>query len=295
MMYMIKRGDQEFGPYSGNDIQQYLTSGNIVESDMVRAEGSDRWLTVKDILSKKGQAAGGPAAPTPAPQPSYSPAPTPQPMADPFFDPAPMPQQAPDYGSPEPAWGAPAPSYGAAPDAGMAAMGGGFGAVAGNAGASSAPAGAMKNGAPLPPGMNWVVVLVISMVCGIFGLVWFIMQILWVKKLDPQNRTLPKILTGFGILIASYVISIPLAILLSDSAIGAMLSGLISLAGFGGYLFFFITGILDLKKSLEGYFNAVEPINLKLNPILMIFFAIFYMQYHFNRITTWKTTGTLPQ
>ena len=153
----------------------------------------------------------------------------------------------------------------------------------------------MKNGAPLPPGMNWVVVLVISLVCGIFGLVWFIMQVLWVKKLDPQNKTLPKILTAFGVLIASYVISIPLAIVLSDSSIGAILSMLISLAGFAGYLFFFITGILDLRKSLEGYFNAVEPINLKLNPILMIFFAIFYMQYHFNRITTWKTTGTLPQ
>ncbi len=295
MMYMIKRGDQEFGPYSGNDIQQYLSSGNIVETDMVRAEGSDRWLTVKDILAKKAPSTGGQASQTPAPEPSYSPAPAPQPTADPFFDPAPAPQPMADFGAPEQqSWGAPAPSYGSVPDAGMGA---GFGA-AGAAGAtapSGSPSGAMKNGAPLPPAMNWVLVLVISLVCGVFALVWFIMQILWVKKLDPQNKTLPKILMAFGVLIGSYVLSIPLAIMLSDSALGAILSGLISLVGFAGYLFFFITGMLDLKKSLEGYFNAVEPINLKLNPIFMIFVGIFYMQYHFNRITTWKTTGTLPQ
>lgn len=291
MMYMIKRGDQEFGPYSGNDIQQYLSSGNIVETDMVRAEGSDRWLTVKDILAKKAQAGGGPA---PAPQPGYSPAPAPQPMADPMFSPAPAPQPSMDFGSPEPSWGAPAPSYGAPPDTGMAAMGGAYGAGSTPVGPST-PSNAMKNGAPLPPNMNWIVVLVISLVCGIFALVWFIMQILWVKKLDAGNRTLAKILMGIGVLIASYVISIPLVIVFSDSAIGAMLSGLITFAGFAGYLFFMITGILDLRKSLEGYFNAEEPINLKLNPILMIFFAIFYMQYHFNRIHTWKTTGVLPQ
>ena len=79
MMFMIKRGDQEFGPYSGTDIRQYLSSGNIVETDLVRAEGTDRWLTVQDIVGGK---AAQPQAATPTPavsQPSYTPTPTPSP------------------------------------------------------------------------------------------------------------------------------------------------------------------------------------------------------------------------
>ncbi len=297
MMYMIKRGDQEFGPYSGNDIQQYLSSGNIVETDMVRAEGSDRWLAVKDILAKKAGGAG-PQPATPAPQPSYNPAPAPQPMADPMFDSAPAPQPMADFGAPAPSWGAPAASYGSAPDP---AMGGGFGAAAAGAmGAATAggPAGAMKNGAPLPPGMNWILVLVLALfTCGIFGFVYLFIQAGWVQKIDPQSKGkkfLTLMLAAYGLVIGLIVVGAVITAMAPDSFIGPMIS-ILSPIGNLAFLVLYILGVFNMRTSLEGYFNAVEPINLKLNPILTFFFAIYYFQYHFNRITTWKTTGTLPQ
>jgi hypothetical protein len=303
MMYMIKRGDQEFGPYSGNDIQQYLASGNIVESDMVRAEGSDRWLSVKDILAKKGQAgASAPQSPDSqaaapqfsAPEPSFDAAPAPQPMGDPMFDPAPAPSQ----GNPADSWGAPAPQYGSAP----APMGGDFGmagAGAAAAGGAGGPSGAMANGAPLPPGMNWILVIALAfLTCGIFAFVYLFIQAGWVHRLDPQKSKAKKflvfMLAAYGFVLLSVLLGIVVSVAMPDSFLGPMIS-VISPIGNIAFLVFYILGVFNMRSTLEGYFNAVEPINLKLNPILTFFFAVYYFQYHFNRITTWKTTGNLPR
>ncbi len=305
MMFMIKRGDQEFGPYSGTDIRQYLASGNIVETDLVRAEGTDRWLTVQDIVAGKP---AQPQASTPVstPQPSYTPAPTPEP--GPVFAPTPTP---PAYGedAPSPGFGTSAgPSYGDSPsygsDPGFAApapvvpswgtpepAAHSFGAASGAGGA-----GSLKNGAPLPPNLNWVIVLVASIfTCGLFALVWLFIEAAWVKKLDPQSKGqkfLIFYLVGYvGVLVLSFG-GVGLSMAMPDSSLGALVSGLGSLTSLG-LLVLYVLAVLNMRTSLEGYFNNVEPINLKLNPILVIFFGVFYFQYHFNRINTWKTTGSL--
>lgn len=288
MMYMIKRGEQEFGPYSGNDIQQYLNSGNIVDTDLVRAEGSDRWLTVKDILSKKPQGGGAPApvAQAPSPTPAYTPTPSPQPMSDPFLSPSATPQTS-DFGASGASWNAPAADYGAQA---VAAAGSAFSQTGG-------ASGAMKNGAPLPPGLNWIVVIVLAMVtCGIFAFVYLFIQAGWVQKLDPQSKAkkfLMLLLALYGGVLVLIGISTAISIAAPDSFIGPMISMLSPLLNIG-VLVLYILSVFNMRSSLEGYFNAEEPINLKLNPILVFFFAVYYFQYHFNRITTWKTTGTLP-
>lgn len=299
MMFMIKRGDQEFGPYSGTDIRQYLSSGNIVESDLVRAEGSDRWLTVQEILGGKA-AQPQPSAPAPAPQPSYTPEPTPTPA--PMFDPAPSPQPYGESSSPgfgtgtgqsfggdqgfggaapvAASWGSPEP---AAQQFGAAASGGD---------------GTMKNGAPLPPNLNWIIVLVACLVCGIFGPVWLFLQAQWVKKLDPQSNAPRNIIAVFAGYFVMFLLVFAGAFMSAMGDTMAIVGLIITSVGWLlmlGLVVFLIMTIFGMKTSLEGYFNAVEPINLKLNPILVFFFAIFYFQYQFNRIHTWKTTGTLPQ
>ncbi|MDZ7639610.1 MAG: DUF4339 domain-containing protein [Bryobacterales bacterium] len=305
MMFMIKRGDQEFGPYSGTDIRQYLSSGNIVETDLVRAEGSDRWLTVQDILG--GKAGQAPAAtPTPAPQPSYTPEPTPTPA--PSFD---APSTPPAYGgdSPTPGFGtAGGPAYGGSPSYGGDA---GYGAPAPVSPSWGAPepaaqqygapagggtAGTMKNGAPLPPNLNWVIVVVATIfTCGLFALVWLFIEANWFKKLDAQSKGLKFLiyyLVGYAVVLAMTFGGVGLSMAMPDSFLGPLVSGMSSLVSIG-LLVLYVLAVLNMKSTMEGYFNSVEPINLKLNPILVIFFAVFYFQYHFNRINTWKTTGTL--
>lgn len=303
MMFMIKRGEQEFGPYSGADIQQYLSSGNIVESDLVRAEGTDRWLTVQDIVGGAG-AQPQAATPTPSAQPEYTaPAPEPVPVSDPMFQPASSPA-----------------SYGADPassgfDASAALSVGGASSLGAGSSfdspASAAPAwggaqpaqpaggtgaGTLKNGAPLPPNLNWVIVVVATIfTCGLFGLVWLFIEAAWFKKLDPQSKGqkfLIFYLVGYlGVMVLSFG-GMGVSVAMPDSSLGALISGLGSLLSLG-LLVLYILAVFNMKASLEGYFNNTEPINLRLNPILVIFFAVFYFQYHFNRINTWKTTGSL--
>lgn len=306
MMFMIKRGDQEFGPYSGTDIRQYLSSGNIVETDLVRAEGTDRWLTVQDIVG--GKAAQSPASATPAPvsQPGYTPAPTPSPA--PAYEPSPTPPSysasapsqgfgtsaGPAYGgssfpASDPGFAAPAPvtpSWGAS-DSGVQQLGGAVGAGG---------VGTLKNGAPLPPNLNWLIVVGGAIfTCGLFALVWLFIQAAWFKKLDPQSKGqkfLIYYLVGYVGVLALTFGGMGISIAMPDSFLGPLVSSMGSLVSIG-LLVLYVLAAFNMKASLEGYFNNVEPINLKLNPILVIFFAVFYFQYHFNRINTWKTTGTL--
>lgn len=304
MMFMIKRGDQEFGPYSGTDIRQYLSSGNIVETDLVRAEGTDRWLTVQDIVGGK---AAQPQAATPAPasQPAYTPTPTPSPA--PSYDPAPTP---PSYGSPSPSPGfgtSSTPSYGGAPSYGndpgfssptpvTPAWGAPEPAAQQFGAAAVGGTGTLKNGAPLPSNMNWLIVVAGAVLtCGLFALVWLFIQASWFKKLDPQSKGMKFLilyLVGYAGVLALTFGGIGLSMAMPDSSLGPLVSGLSSLVSIGLMVLYFLA-VFNMKASLEGYFNNVEPINLKLNPILVIFFAVFYFQYHFNRINTWKTTGVL--
>jgi uncharacterized RDD family membrane protein YckC len=49
MNYFIQRGDQQYGPYTLAELQQYLAAGNIVPSDLARSEGMEQWLPVWQV------------------------------------------------------------------------------------------------------------------------------------------------------------------------------------------------------------------------------------------------------
>jgi hypothetical protein len=49
-MYHIKRGEQQFGPYSLTDLQKYVQSGNVVLDDLAQGEGMDTWVPVSQVL-----------------------------------------------------------------------------------------------------------------------------------------------------------------------------------------------------------------------------------------------------
>ena len=50
MKYLVKRGEQEFGPYSLADIQQYVQSGNISFGDLAQSEGMSEWVPVSQVI-----------------------------------------------------------------------------------------------------------------------------------------------------------------------------------------------------------------------------------------------------
>lgn len=50
MNYRIKRGDQEFGPYSLAELQHYVQTGHISTEDLALSEGMSDWTPVSQIL-----------------------------------------------------------------------------------------------------------------------------------------------------------------------------------------------------------------------------------------------------
>ena len=78
MAYTVSRNGQTYGPYTLEDLQRYVASGNILPTDMAKSEEMPNWLPVAQIL-------GTPAAPqasVPTAAPVYV-----QPTGAPYPDP----------------------------------------------------------------------------------------------------------------------------------------------------------------------------------------------------------------
>jgi hypothetical protein len=50
MKYFVSRGDQQFGPYTLAELQQYVSQGNIAMTDLVRSEGMEQWVPVTQVI-----------------------------------------------------------------------------------------------------------------------------------------------------------------------------------------------------------------------------------------------------
>jgi len=50
MHYQVSRNGQEYGPYTLEDLQRYLASGNILATDLAKSEEMTEWLPVSQIL-----------------------------------------------------------------------------------------------------------------------------------------------------------------------------------------------------------------------------------------------------
>lgn len=74
MTYQISRDGQEFGPYTLAEVQRYVGTGNILLTDMARAEGTEEWIPVSETIGtiavtapSQFAIAGGPVSDYPSP------------------------------------------------------------------------------------------------------------------------------------------------------------------------------------------------------------------------------------
>jgi GYF domain 2 len=78
MKYFVKRGDEQFGPYSLAEIQQYVQSGNISLGDLAQSEGMSEWFPISQVIGNipiPVTTYGAAAAPTMEPVPELVPLP----------------------------------------------------------------------------------------------------------------------------------------------------------------------------------------------------------------------------
>ncbi|HEY0263114.1 MAG TPA: DUF4339 domain-containing protein [Granulicella sp.] len=216
MTYKIARDGQEFGPYSLADVQRYVSTGNILLTDLALAEGSTEWIPVSQVM---GSIPVTPVAPSP-----YVAAGIPQ--------------------------------------------------------------------FPDPPNLHWALVLVLSIVtCGLFSVIWDLVQVLWLKKVQPDTKALNWMYIYLGLWVLNMLFSFGRVGLaashqMNSNAFLAMsgVSGLVSLAT----LAIMIVYRFSMRSSLEQHFNTVDPVGLQLGPIMTFFFGGLYFQYHLNRINEIK-------
>jgi hypothetical protein len=214
MNYRIRRGDQEFGPYSLAELKQYLAEGRIVPADLARSEGMEEWTPVSQVLgdASLGQSVAAMAVPS---------------------------------GSDSP----------------------------GGEAAAGLPA------VPPPPALHWALVLLLNLVtCSLFMMVWMFIQANWTKKVDPENKSMWL----FAVYIGSVFAAVALGFA-SGATGNESLDALGGLFNLGGSICA-IVGFFMIKSSLETYF-AGPPMHLQLSGVLTFFFNIFYIQYHFTRIS----------
>ena len=60
MPYQISRGGQMYGPYTLEDLQRYVASGNVLPTDMAKSEEMADWAPVSQILGGTAAAAVAP-------------------------------------------------------------------------------------------------------------------------------------------------------------------------------------------------------------------------------------------
>lgn len=154
--------------------------------------------------------------------------------------------------------------------------------------ANATPAGVAT---PVPPDIHWALVLVIGIfTCGIFFWAWFIVEAAFVKKIRPQSNAIVLAVVALACSFGApfFRFSLMMAHPYRFHPFG-------SVFGLAGLILVEVAAF-TMKDDLEQYYNSAEPINLRLNPVLVFFFAVFYFQHHFSRISRWKKTGMLePQ
>jgi hypothetical protein len=131
---------------------------------------------------------------------------------------------------------------------------------------------------PAPPGLNWVILLVLEIItCGLFGVAWLIVQAIWVRKIAPESKALIFVCLGFmlslgasGVLQTSHDMREAVAV---PWLVGVVLK---------------YVGIFSMKGSIEDHYNSAEPVGLHLSGVMTFFFSTIYFQYHFNEIARVK-------
>jgi len=139
---------------------------------------------------------------------------------------------------------------------------------------------------PTPPNLHWGLVLLFSVVsCGIFSIVWDLVQSAWMKKIEPASQSLYYYIGAAILLLCFYSSSFIAGMTRSGNSFG----GLIELA----YVVLLLIGRFKLRASLERHYNIDEPMGLALSGVMTFFFGCIYFQYHLNDIMKRKTIDQL--
>jgi|GEM_PF-474664 len=267
MQYFVRRGSEEYGPYTLADLRRFAVTGNIAPTDGVRAEGVAESYPASTLLGMEAWAPAQGVAPS-----------HPSPGSDQFG------------------------SQGPSSFASSTAVGPTAASIPVGAYLPAYQVPMMANGAALPPKLHWGLVLLLTIVtCGFFSAVWGLMQTWWVKQVDVGSTAFRRMLISIGMIYGYALAGNFLTPWMEhDNGSRPIVEGLMALFGLGMLICMLVSiviyymSLFDTRSSIERYFRDVEPLDVQINPAFLALGGIFYLQYHLTRIAQWKTTGQLP-
>jgi hypothetical protein len=240
MHYQISRNGQQYGPYTLDDLQRYLISGNVLPTDLAKSEEMPDWIPVSELLAVAAPVAAAPEFSSPS-------------FADPTTDPL-------AYGQPT--------------------------------ALNPMVSGSMYAD---PPNLHWGLVLLFAFVSsvflgGLFMTIWNLVMTAWLRRVQPNCDALFYYIAAPVLAIVGLV---PCFVVLGRSAkidpnhpnIGAAIGLMLVLLVVWALR---ILGRFAERAGLEEHYNTVEPMGLRLGPVMTFFFGGIYFQYHINRIVRMK-------
>lgn len=138
---------------------------------------------------------------------------------------------------------------------------------------------------PDPPNLHWALVLVIGIfTCGLFLLVWDIVQAVWMRRINGRSNALIFYIVGD---VLNFGGSFVRMMLIAASPMHHRYLGLALPVGLISLVLIEVARF-DMRRSLEEHYNGPEPIGLALGPVMTFFFGSLYFQYHLTRINEMK-------
>ncbi len=147
-----------------------------------------------------------------------------------------------------------------------------------------------------PPNLHWALVLLLDLVtCSLFQMVWNIILALWFRRVFPNSKALVLYIASAVLLIMQGVMGQVLGLVSGRHGRGydpnygshAGSVALYSLVAIGCWVVRLIARF-TFRSELERHYNSVEPIGLRINPVLTFFFGGIYLQSQMNRINDIK-------
>ena len=130
---------------------------------------------------------------------------------------------------------------------------------------------------PDPPNLHWGLVLLFDCIsCGLFSVVWNLVQAGWMKRIEPASRSI-----YYYAVAAAMIAAIVIASIVHQANPGAVNpTPIFQIAAW----IFMLSGRFSFKSSMEDHFNGPEPMGLSLSGVMVFFFGSIYFQYHINDI-----------
>ena len=142
---------------------------------------------------------------------------------------------------------------------------------------------------PPPPNLHWGICVLLGVVtCGVFALVWLMVQAVWIRKVQPASKSVFYV----GVVIGLWALSFFFAIFQTFSAARTghndpAIQGMVVLINLS-FTVLWIVAAFSMRNSIEEHFNSAEPIGLSLSGVMTFFFNVYYFQYHFTQINEMK-------